>query len=282
MSLGVARIDGGPDAFTPRNVWGGVGGAKATFEGKSYGILAVDGRLWMWVSPGSDAEGYREARLAVSDDEGGTWTPLDWAFTAEDRRVFPAFLQFGPRQDGDPDNAAVYAYFIELQGAPDKLRVQRPGRVHLARADRTSLGERAAWQFHAGLDSTGQPRWVSDASASRPVFEDPAGVGWCLSVSYHSGLQRYVLITEHRKTFGGNLGFFEAPTPWGPWSTVEYSRGWGPSELPHRWFYGNIAPGWSRGDEFVFVATGVRECDRWMSVPARFVRTRDGTPDRTP
>jgi len=272
VSLGVARITGGPDDFTARNVWGGVEAeTRPTFEGKSYGILAAGDRLWMWVTPDSDAEGYAEARLAVSDDDGRSWTRLDWAITAADRLAFPAFVQYGPERPAAGAELA-YACFVEIRGEPDELRVQRPGRLHLARADVARLGERDAWRFHAGLDGNGEPRWVPDPAASVPVFEDPEGVGWCVSLSRHPGLDRYVLVTEHGKTFRGRLGFFEAPRPWGPWRTIEYTDGWGPDDLPRRWFYGNLAPGWNEGDAFVFVATGIRECDRWMSVRGRFVR----------
>ena len=62
----------------------------ATFEGKSYGIVCIAGVLYMWVSPGSGATSFREARLARSADHGASWTRADWAFTKEDGVVMPS------------------------------------------------------------------------------------------------------------------------------------------------------------------------------------------------
>src|SRR5690606_40074440 len=67
--------------------------------------------------------------------------------------------------------------------------------------------------------------WSSDVCSSdlakRPVFTDAEnGVGWNLSVSYHPGLRRYLLCTQHTAIAEGNLGIFDAPEPWGPWTTV--------------------------------------------------------------
>lgn len=48
-----------------------------------------------------------------------------------------------------------------------------------------------------------------------------------MSVSYNAGLKRYLLITEHTETHRGNMGIFDAPHPWGPWTTVCYQEKWG-------------------------------------------------------
>ena len=63
-------------------------------------------------------------------------------------------------------------------------------------------------------------------AACHAVFEDPNGVGWNLSVSYNAGLGRYLLCTEHTETHRGKLGVFDAPEPWGPWTTVAYHDNW--------------------------------------------------------
>ncbi|MEJ2750774.1 MAG: hypothetical protein P8183_23135, partial [Anaerolineae bacterium] len=68
VSLGVARVEGNWNNYTGYNVWGGKNpeslNSPQDLEGKSYGIMSVDGVLYMWVSPGSDATNYQEARLA--------------------------------------------------------------------------------------------------------------------------------------------------------------------------------------------------------------------------
>jgi hypothetical protein len=132
VSLGVGRIEGSWDNYRSYNVWGGLNAENpATFEGKSYGILALRGRLYKWVSPGSDHHNYREARLAVSEDQGATWSTEDWSLTQDDRIVLPTFLQFGRGYAGARDSY-VYVYAIRLQDAR-QLQVQKPGQVDLMR-----------------------------------------------------------------------------------------------------------------------------------------------------
>lgn len=270
VSLGVARVEGNHPDFRTRNVWGGADAATAaTFEGKTYALLAVEGRLWMWATPGSNVDGYREARLAFSDDAGRTWTRLDWAIDGSTGLVKPAFLQFGPGY-ADARDDHVYAYFVQRQGQPASLAVHRPGAIHLLRAERHRLAERDAWQAFAGADPGDAPRWTTDLSARQAVFEDERGVGWNLSVSHQKGIDRYVLCTEHHRSFAGNFGFYEAAQPWGPWRSIAQYEGWGPPDVSPQWFYGNFANRWADGDRFVFVATGIGPCDRWLSVPGRF------------
>jgi len=92
VSLGVGRIEGTADAYRTANIWGGKNPqTPARFGGKSYGIASVKGELHMWVSPGSNAEAYEEARLYSSGDHGLTWSRASWSFTREERLVNPAF-----------------------------------------------------------------------------------------------------------------------------------------------------------------------------------------------
>lgn len=106
----------------------------------------------------------------------------------------------------------------------------------------------------------------------KPVFEDPNGVGWCMSVSYNAGLERYLLSTEHTSSFQGNLGIFDAPEPWGPWTTVEYTPNWGNGHVSGHLFYWNFSNKWTSGDgkNTVFVFSGTGEADSWNLVKAAF------------
>ncbi len=266
-SLGVARLDGDYDGFEGTNLWGGVGGTAPAFDGKSYGILAAGDVLWMWVGPGSGTESYKEARLARSTDRGATWERMRWSFPERTRLAMPTFLQYGRDRAGAPDDFA-YTYFIRREDRADTLAVHRPGAVDLARAPIDRLGERDAWEFFAG-DATA-PAWTTDADARVPVFEDPNGVGWCVSAVHLPHPDRIVLCTEHAASFTSNLGMFEAPAPWGPWSTVEYGERWGEPHVPAKAFFWTFAPKWSTGEEVVLVFTGIEELDAWCSVPAVF------------
>ena len=280
VSLGVARIEGEEDNYQGYNVWGGKNFENpATLDGKSYGILALRGSLYKWVSPGSDYHNYREARLAVSEDHGATWSIEDWSFTQDDRIVLPTFLQFGKDYSGARDGY-VYVYAIRLQDAR-QLQVQKPGQIDLLRVPIGSLREKGAYQFFSGLDGNGKPTWASDLSARQPVFENPQGVGWYVSVTYNAGLGRYLLATEHSRSFEGNLSLFDAEEPWGPWTTVGYYTNW---ENAGKNFFWNFSNKWTNedGEEFILIYSGIGESDAWHSVRGRFIVNRLAEPANAP
>jgi hypothetical protein len=67
---------------------------------------------------------------------------------------------------------------------------------------------------------------------------------------------------------------FEAPTPWGPWSTVAYLNGLAsPPDVPATCFFWNFSNKWlsADGKDFVMVFTGVDENDSWNTVRGSFV-----------
>jgi hypothetical protein len=80
------------------------------------------------------------------------------------------------------------------------------------------MSSKGNYEYFSGTPQS--PAWSSNRSDSRPVFEDPNGVGWNVAVSYNAGLQRYLLTTEHIKSHAGYIGIFDAPEAWGPWTTV--------------------------------------------------------------
>ena len=269
VSLGIARVEGDdPDLFSAVNVSGGKNSLHpAALEGKSYGILALGETLFLWVSPGSDAQNYAEARLAVSQDGGAAWEKAGWAFKQSDHLALPAFLQFGPGCSGARDHY-VYVYAIRLQST-SRLAVQQPGQIDLLRVQSERLMDREAYEFFAGFNPGGEPAWTADIASRRPVFEDRSGVGWTVSAVYNAGLGRYLLATEHDQSFKGNLGLFDAPQPWGPWTTVLYELNW---ESRGENFYWNFSNKWTSldGIDFVLVYTGTGENDAWNSVRGRF------------
>jgi hypothetical protein len=272
VSLGVARLEGDSANFKGVNIWGGKDARNpAQFDGKSYGIISIDGVLYIWVSPGSNASNYKEARLAVSKDHGATWTKVDWAFTQADKIILPTFLQFGQDYDGARDGY-VYSYSIRLQNASE-LSVQKPGIIDLMRVPKGQVTDRSAYEFFRGLDQGGSPSWTKDLNERRPVFENPDGVGWNASVTYNSGLERYLLMTEHSQTMRGNLGIFDAPEPWGPWTTVHYEKGFGKDHIGQSTFYWVFSNKWfsNGGLEFVMIFTGVGSNDSFNFVRGRFI-----------
>lgn len=266
VSLGVARIEGDGADYTGHNVWGGLNAeAAAEFDGKSYGIICVGGILYLWVSPGSGNTNYDEARIAKSTDHGRHWQLADWAFTRGDGFMTPTFCQFG-RNNADARDDYVYSYATRLQDADDKMQV--PGMIDLIRVPKDRIMQRDAYEFFAGRSPQGSPTWTPDLHARRPVFEDPNGTRRT-SVVYQPGLRRFFLCTPHGQPDSGNLGIFDAPEPWGPWTTIAYYENWGGFGSIFFWTF---APKWFSEDglAFTFVFTGTGHNDAWNTVPGRF------------
>jgi hypothetical protein len=272
VSLGVARIEGLGHNYRGKNIWGGKKSENsATFEGKSYGILSLDDILYMWVSPGSGAMGYKESRLCRSDDYGASWNRARWSFDEKDKILNPAFLQYGKNYQGSRDNY-VYVYAINIKDSR-KLKVQKPGEIVLLRVDRRRLMDKGAYEFFAGYDAAGNPIWVKDLRQRKPVFKNKNGVGWNCSVSFNKGLNCYLLITEHTVSFKGNFCIFDGPEPWGPWTTVAYLKSFGAPAINSNTFYWNFSNRWlsEDGRKFVLIFTGINENDSWNTVEGKFI-----------
>ena len=272
VSLGLARIEGPKSDFTGFNVWGGKDAENpATFAGKTYSLIAVNGDMYMFVSPGSGGHNYDEARLAYSTNMGADWTKVSWAFTKAQGIGIPAALQFGSNYAGARDGY-VYFYAINLKQTGELLSVQKPGELVLMRAPKAELRDRSKYMFYMGQTTSGDARWTSDITQRKPVFVDPNGVGWSTSVSYNPGLGRYILVTEHGVTGNGNIGVFDAREPWGPWTTVVYSSAFGANRIEQSTFYWNFSRKWlsASGLSFVLVFTGLESNDSWNSVQGHF------------
>jgi hypothetical protein len=279
VSLGMAVVKGGASSYEGSNLWGGVDALyQAIFGGKSYGIMAIGNVLYMWVSPGSGAKNYQEARLYRSTNRGASWAAASWAFKKQDGLILPTFLQFGRGYAGARD-PYVYIYANHLHD-DSSLAVQHPGEIALMRVPKAELMDREAYQFFAGLNDDEEPTWTSNVGKRRPVFTDRNGVGWNTSVSYNPGLRRYLLITlitEHHRSKEGHFGLFDAPEPWGPWTTVAYTSGFGEPHVEASTFFWNFSNKWlsSDGKDFVLVFTGVNSNDAWNTVHGTFHTSSD-------
>lgn len=299
VGLGVARIEGPAENYFGTNVWGGEAAeSQATFDGKSWGLLSVDRALHMWVVPDRPARKnyrnhYEYIELASSFDHGANWKKADWKFTQSENLTIPTFLNFGRDCQQVPEQFGnyVYSYFIRPESTTIEqegkhavgLIVHRPGTIYLARVLRNELTVgKDRFEFYAGKDSAGQPIWGS-IQQKQPVFQDENGVGWCISASYHATLKRVLLCTEHELSQRGLLGIFDSPTPWGPWTTVEYytpaspfgaERQGSQLEWQNNVFFAGFATKWFDRDRFTLNFTGAgrgKNNDSFNTVQGQFV-----------
>jgi hypothetical protein len=271
VSLGFARIEGSADSYRGVNVWGGARTETAAkFNGKSRGVLAVGTDLYMWrCGAGSTDANFEFQQLYKSTDDARTWQAANWQFPGSLTFYCPTFLQFGQGYAGARDG---YVYMYAAERNSDVWEVHTPGRVSLMRAPKDRLMERAAYEFFAGQDpSSGAPRWSDSVAERAPVLEDSNGAR-LPSAIYNPGLRRYFLLVGRAPRFSGNVSIFDAPEPWGPWTTVLYEDAWGRGHVDPSTFFLNFSPKWwgDGGKSFVLAFTGGGDLDSWNTVEGSF------------
>jgi hypothetical protein len=77
------------------------------------------------------------------------------------------------------------------------------------------------YEFFKGTDSSGNPMWTKDINSMEPVFKDNNKVEWGTTAFFHPVFKTYWLIVRHDGK-SGRFGIFDAPEPWGPWTTISY------------------------------------------------------------
>jgi CubicO group peptidase (beta-lactamase class C family) len=240
LSLGFARVEGGlilvPGMGTQLGEFKGVNLRSPTGEQKGQGkdgkkasgILMVNGVLYLWVRNAGNAQ------LAWSGDHGRTWEWPDWKFTSG--FGCPTFLNFGKNHAGARDDY-VYVYSHDADSA-----YQAADRMVLARVPSGKIRRRDAYEFFQGFDAKRQPIWTRDIAERGAVFSR-TGRCWRSGITYNPGLKRYLwcqTLPGKDPRFAGGLGIYDAPEPWGPWTTVYHTEAWdvGPGEtssFPTKW-----------------------------------------------
>jgi hypothetical protein len=304
VSLGVATISGPLATYTTEDLYGCTSadpsgmcegdwsaGCGSTYpaerKGKSYGIISISGDLYMWWGPLSCTSSFANTQMLKSTDYGQTWSKSAWDLEdADDTIIMPTILNYG-KDNASARDTYVYHYFVRCggedvgsttcddDGSPCGLVTQGgvtgAGFIDLARVPISDMQNNFAtlntkFEWFTGLDGNNDPTWgtAGDESVRKPVFTDPNGVGWNLSVSYNIGLDRYILITEHTASQVGNMGMFDAPEPWGPWTTIVYytepndfqSKIGVGGDVGSEAFFWNFSQKWTSGADFVLFFTG--------------------------
>jgi CubicO group peptidase (beta-lactamase class C family) len=235
LGLGFSRIEGDATNFTGVNIPSPTGdqlgdGVKSK---KASGILCVGGVLYLWTRNAGNAQ------LAWSKDHGKQWEWADWKFTTS--FGCPTFLNFGRDYAGARDDF-VYVYSPDADGA-----YTAADRMVLARVPRGKIRERDAYEFFTGIDDKGKPTWSKQIAERGAVFTNKGRCGRS-GITYNAHLKRYLWVqilpgSQGKKPdtrFEGGFAIYDAPEPWGPWTTVFFTEKWdvGPGEsasFPTRW-----------------------------------------------
>jgi len=223
------------------------------------GITSIGSRLYIVEAVPSGVRG----RFGHSDDHGVTWIyPAGdgWDYDPTTRPCNLAgarFVQFGQANSGAMDEY-VYMY-TGGTGAP--------GYVRLARVPANSVDVRSTHEFFAGFDDAGVPRWTHDPAQCEPLLTLPR-THWGNSLSYNPVLKRFLLVEFVDSA--ATAEFYDAPTPWGPFSLVTRIAGLGGDTI--RKFDLNFVnkPGWISADGLTWwaVLSGAGNNTGWDSFNA--------------
>ena len=114
--------------------------------------------------------------------------------------------------------------------------------------------------------------WSSNVADKKAVFVDPNGVLWGVNAVYHPVSKRYLITVRHNTN--GGWGIFDAPEPWGPWTTVGYyeSSFFGAGNISASTFFWNFSNKWlsADGKTFRLIFTGIGDNDSWNVVRGNF------------
>jgi hypothetical protein len=221
-SIGVTRISGMPPKLHGEDLWGE--GPGSGF-GKPEALIAFDQRIYMFWTNGRAKDDRANSATALSTDFGRTWKlNPDKAFPeAPDGFRVRAIAQSGQGYRGAVDEF-LYVYF----------GFNRADDIYLARVPKSGIFVPARYEWFAG-SASGKPVWKGRFEDRKPVFHDSNGYIWHVGVTFIPGAGRFFLTKPHnapganralpegdRKKVAG-LGVFDAPAPWGPWTTVYYA-----------------------------------------------------------
>ncbi|TKC16338.1 DUF4185 domain-containing protein [Robertmurraya kyonggiensis] len=230
--IAVSKINGKPEELTGETISKGeqigqIWNNPVGYNRKPTGMACVGGDLYLAVQDLSkDFNDVPAATIVKSTDKGKTWT---WDKTAPmfDEYLFTTimFLDYGKDYE-DAIDEYVYAYGLDYNWRDSfNDRVEDPKDLYLARVPKTSIQDRSAWEFYAGIKGK-EPTWtkeikekVSVLHDERVLYKDAEVTPNNLtvisqgSVVYNKPLDRYIYTSWTEYTFE----FYEAPTPWGPW-----------------------------------------------------------------
>jgi hypothetical protein len=243
LSFGIGELTGAPGPIAPSdaiNVYGG----ENELEGKATSLLAVGsnyyaiGSVWQSTDPpnnGYGAPGHVEIEYSPGNPSSWQSNYAAWTFCVSG--VNPSgfcpgwFLQYGPGYAGAEDSY-VYIYGMTSQSFFGSS-TPGPAYTYLFRVPSDQILSQQAYEAFTGLDNDGNPLWSSTWTDMQPVFTDrgpqPMGIS---AVVYNSALGRF--IAEGQGGFVNQAAFYDAPNPWGPWTSIGYynsnadnTGGWG-------------------------------------------------------
>jgi hypothetical protein len=247
-----------------------------------FGTLSLKGYIYHYLSTPNHTflepnPKFVGVKIIYSPDNGATWhnqdgsTPVRWEgwqarsrenmlFFEEEHDAFAAIsiAQMGRNYEHNRDGY-VYGY------TPNGSTEGSMNEIVLFRAPTGELLDRSAYEFFAGATESGGARWTRDIGARVPVLTMPSGWvnkhvhpwAWLPSVTYNAPLGVFMMAnwatgpspTGMWFAKPSYLGFWTAPNPWGPWSSIHEETAWMPEgDMHSRAYSPQIVPKWIAQD----------------------------------
>jgi hypothetical protein len=249
--IGVTKLVGSPPStLTGTDFCGGSPPAGScltlsTIGGKPRGVVALPtSTMYMFhlIQDKCTAE-----VLAKSTNNGTSWADVNpTTLTWPDANGFSpgSILQYGQAQAGSlaPESAPTRYIYIYGHKGTDLTH------QYLARVDMTggAIESTTNWSYFSGTAMS--PAWSSSSASATVVFTDPDH-SQTIQVTFDKSIGRYIAYNDHGSTCGGpcerQVGLFDAPSPWGPWTTFDYEENFDNTGCGSNCLGNGEAVGWS-------------------------------------
>jgi hypothetical protein len=253
-SFGVATMKGPPPPPPEglKNIYGGLNTTHpSTLAGKAGAILAVGSDFYtlggiysaaeLARNPNKVSGAPRRIQLAYSKGNAWSWQAAPWAFcSATDGAIqgsfcATGFVNFGRGNKGAPDGQVYLLGFANSKAywGDGSEAGEETAATYLARVPSNQVLDLKAYNYFVGLDAGGRPLWSTEQQQMRPIFVDRntsrSGCrGRCHMTSpiedivYIPGIKRYIGVAQGN--YVSQTSFYDAPHPWGPWTTIAYNN----------------------------------------------------------
>lgn len=234
--IGVSSLSGSPPgALTGTDVYLGSNPASSclttsTVGGKPHGVVALPSSVMYMFHTSQDH--CPSTWLAKSTNNGMSWTDHVSSLSWPDANglQWNGVLQTGQAQAGALVSDGGTTPYLYLYGRKN-TDAAGSGKNYLARVPASpsnSIETMSNWSYYSGTDGSGNPTWASSSASAAPVWTDPDHAE-SMSVSFDKAIGRYIAYNDHGTVCGGSpcmrqLGLFDAPNPWGPWTTFDYEE----------------------------------------------------------
>src|SRR5882724_1642634 len=307
-SFGIAKMTGPSDVGNGHcstrfsNIYGGYNSSHpfsaSQLQGKARSIISIGSNFYaignVFGTGTIQYGGASHYEIEYSTGSAFNWQTNTWQFCAGTSTAGPTLGSFCPtrivqygRGVANPDgyvymtgDANTSDYWCDT-GCPAFVP---PAKTYMTRVPSGSILVQTAYQYYAGLDMNGAPMWTTDVTRMQPIFSnrnanktDSHAVVWIMATGlgqpvYDSTIGRYIAASSSGPL--GQTSFYDAPNPWGPWTTIVYNNfnvasedannkptgGWGNFGAASNGLGVNGVPSWTSADGkslyFVFSGTG--------------------------